>query len=120
MTPNLPCSRLAVASGVLVARTVLRAVHSKERKYTNPMPEYISAEFLHWMVVLADEQSFSAAAQKLHIAPSVLRARTHELSIRVGCQIFLEKENLVKLTEGGRALINVSRDYLAWLEKQKQ
>ncbi|WP_420236227.1 LysR family transcriptional regulator [Telmatobacter bradus] len=83
------------------------------------MPEYISAEFLHWMVVLADEQSFSAAAQKLHIAPSVLRARTHELSIRVGCQIFLEKENLVELTEGGRGLVNILRDYLAWLEKQK-
>jgi DNA-binding transcriptional LysR family regulator len=82
------------------------------------MPEYISAEILRWAVVLADDQSFSTAAQKLQIDPSVLRAQIHELSTRVGCQIFQEMEDRVELTEAGKVLIQAARGYLAWLEKQ--
>ena len=84
------------------------------------MPEYISAELLRWMVVLADEHGFSAAAEELHIDASVLRAQTHELSTRIGCQIFQEMEDLMELTEGGRAFVHSSREYLAWLERQKK
>jgi DNA-binding transcriptional LysR family regulator len=84
------------------------------------MPEYISAEILHWAVVLADKQGFSVAAQKLQIDPSVLRAQIHELSTRIGCHIFEEMEDRVELTEGGKALIQAVRGYLVWLEKQKK
>jgi DNA-binding transcriptional LysR family regulator len=84
------------------------------------MPEYISAELLRLTVVLADELSFSGAAQKLQIDPSVLRAQIHELSTRIGCQIFQEMEDRIELTEGGKVLIQAARGYLAWLEKQKK
>ncbi len=84
------------------------------------MPEYISAEILRWTVVLADELSFSAAAQKLQIDPSVLQTQIHELTTRIGSPIFEEMEERVALTEGGKALITASRKYLAWLEKQKK
>jgi DNA-binding transcriptional LysR family regulator len=84
------------------------------------MPEYISAEILRWAVVLANEQSFSAAAQKLQINPSILRAQIHELSTRIGCQIFEEMEDRVELTEAGKVLIQAARGYLEWLEKQKK
>jgi DNA-binding transcriptional LysR family regulator len=82
------------------------------------MPEYISAEILRWAVVLADEQSFSGAAQKLQVDPSVLRAHIHELSTRIGCQIFREMEDRVEQTEAGKVLIQAARGYLAWLAKQ--
>jgi len=84
------------------------------------MLEYISEELLRRAVALAGELSFSAAAEKMHVDPSVLRAQIHELSTRIGVQIFEETEDRVELTEGGKVLIQVSQGYLAWREAQKE
>jgi len=77
------------------------------------MSEFIPFELQLSAVVLAEELSFSAAAQRLGTSPATLHAHIGELATRLECSLFQEKGDRVEVTKDGQVLIDGFRSVLA-------
>jgi DNA-binding transcriptional LysR family regulator len=77
------------------------------------MPEFIAIELQLYAVVVAEELSFSAAAQRLGTSPATLRTQIDDLATRLKCSLFLEKGDHIEVTKDGQVLIDSFRSFLA-------
>jgi DNA-binding transcriptional LysR family regulator len=77
------------------------------------MSEFIPIELQFSAVVLAEELSFSAAAQRLGRSSAMLHAMIGELTTRMECSLFQEKGDRVEVTKDGQVLIDDFRSFLA-------
>ncbi len=65
-------------------------------------------------VAVADERSFTRAAERLHVAQPWLSVQIHKLEEQVGFRLFERNRNqAVVLSAQGEALLPMARDYLA-------
>jgi DNA-binding transcriptional LysR family regulator len=76
------------------------------------MSEFIPIELQLSAVVLAEELSFSAAAQRLATSSATLHARIVELATRLECSLFQEKGDHVEVTKDWQVLIDGFRSFL--------
>ncbi len=76
------------------------------------MYESIEADLQLAAVLLAEESSMSAAARRLEIDPSILRARIRELVARLEYPVFIVKGDRVEVTDEGRIIIDAFRAFL--------
>ncbi|MBV9998190.1 MAG: LysR family transcriptional regulator [Verrucomicrobia bacterium] len=58
---------------------------------------------LRYFVAVADELSFTRAAQTLHVAQSAVSAQVHDLEQQIGVALFDRNSRRVRLTPAGRA-----------------
>lgn len=77
------------------------------------MPENIPIELQISAVVLAQESSFSAAAERLGTNPATLHTRIGELATLLEWPLFREKGDHVEVTQEGKVLIDAFRAFLA-------
>jgi DNA-binding transcriptional LysR family regulator len=64
-------------------------------------------------VAVAEEASFSRAADRLHVVQSAVSASVRKLELELGAMLFDRSTHSVKLTDGGRALLPEARATLA-------
>jgi len=79
------------------------------------------AKTLRCFVAVAEEQSFSRAAQRIHITQPSLSAQIHALELALGFELFIRSTRHVELTENGRSFLPSARNVLeafASLERQ--
>lgn len=71
-------------------------------------------EFAHLKVLLAaaEEESFSRAAEQLHLSQSAVSQNIHALERALGVTLFLRKGRSVQLTEAGQAMVPLAREAL--------
>jgi DNA-binding transcriptional LysR family regulator len=74
---------------------------------------------LRYFLAVADEQSFSRAAQKMHIAQPPLSQQVKQLEDELGVLLFDRDSRPVKLTSAGRFLASHVRPILAELNDLK-
>ncbi|MET8952040.1 LysR family transcriptional regulator [Streptomyces sp. NPDC004533] len=67
---------------------------------------------LRYFVAVGEEQSFSAAARRLHMATSPLSQRIRDLGWELDHRLFDRDTHHVTLTPAGEALLPISRDVL--------
>lgn len=77
----------------------------------------IELRHLRAFVAVADELSFSRAAQRLHITQPALSRQIRALERLVGCQLLLRSTHSVELTPAGEALLASARQLLAGLDE---
>ena len=70
-----------------------------------------------YVIILAEEGSFSKAADKLHIAQPSLSQYIKKIETQVGFELFNRSSNEVELTEAGRIFLQAAR---AILNQDKQ
>ncbi|PLW73181.1 LysR family transcriptional regulator, partial [Streptomyces sp. DJ] len=68
---------------------------------------------LEHFVAVSEEQHFTRAAERLHIAQSGLSASVRSLERELGADLFTRTTRQVRLTEAGRALLVEARRTLA-------
>ncbi len=71
---------------------------------------------LRYFVAVADEQHFSRAAARLHLAQSALSSQVRQLELEIGGPLLIRTTRRVELTPAGRALFSDGRDILAATE----
>ena len=67
-------------------------------------------------LVLAEERSFSRAAERLHLTQPALSKRIAELESKLGFKLFTRGQKQVEITESGQVFIRGIRDAHALLE----
>ena len=72
---------------------------------------------LRYFITVADEQSFSRAAERLHIAQPPLSQQIQALEIELGVQLFNRKTRPLQLTLAGQTLLAEARAILVKLEQ---
>ena len=75
---------------------------------------------LQIFVALAEEQSFTRAARRVHIVQSGVSAAIKELEIEFGARLFERTTKLVSLTSHGATLLTHARHSLAAIETAKR
>lgn len=68
---------------------------------------------MRYFVAVAEERSFSRAAERLHITQQSLSAAVRKLEARIGCELFVRTTRTVELTAPGRALLGTAPGVLA-------
>ena len=68
---------------------------------------------LRYFVGVADELSFTKAAQKLHVAQPALSRQIRQLEEEVGVALFERSRRSVRLTEAGQVFLGEARSLLA-------
>jgi DNA-binding transcriptional LysR family regulator len=71
---------------------------------------------LRYFVAVAEELSFSRAADRLHMAPSPLSAAIRQLEAELGAELFVRTTRHVELTAAGRRLLADAPGALAAVE----
>jgi DNA-binding transcriptional LysR family regulator len=74
---------------------------------------------LRYFIAVAEELSFTRAAQRLHIAQPPLSIQIRALEQEVGARLFDRDQRHVFLTQAGRHLLDRARDILAAVEAAK-
>ena len=59
---------------------------------------------LRYFVAVAEEASFTAAAQRVHVAQQVLSTQIRQLEDAVGCELLRRTSRGVALTAAGRGI----------------
>ena len=75
-------------------------------------PEAIELKHLRAFVAVADELSFSRAADRLHISQSALSRQVRALEQFLGCELLRRSTHQVELTIAGEALLDRARRLL--------
>jgi DNA-binding transcriptional LysR family regulator len=65
---------------------------------------------VHWLTVLAQQGSFTAAAQRLGVSKAAMSQRVSELESAAGVPLVQRTTRSVRLTEAGQQLVDDTRD----------
>ncbi len=68
-------------------------------------------------IVLAEELHFSRAADRLHIGQSTLSKQIFKLEGEISFQLFRHNQQVVALTEAGRAFVEEARESVFHAER---
>jgi DNA-binding transcriptional LysR family regulator len=74
---------------------------------------------LRYFIAVAEELSFTRAAERLHMAQPPLSIQIRALEQEIGARLFDRDQRHVHLTQAGRHLIGRARDILAAVEEAK-
>ena len=77
----------------------------------------IEMRHLRYFVAVAEEASFTAAAQRVHVAQQVLSTQIRQLEDAVGCELLRRTSRGVALTAAGSAFLGFARETLASLDR---
>ncbi|MGO8889892.1 MAG: LysR family transcriptional regulator, partial [Streptosporangiaceae bacterium] len=77
----------------------------------------IEMRHLRYFVAVAEEASFTAAAQRVHVAQQVLSAQVRQLEDAVGVLLLERTSRGVVLTTAGSAFLGFARETLASLDR---
>ena len=77
----------------------------------------IELRHLRYFVAVAEEASFTAAAQRVHVAQQVLSTQIRQLEDVVGTQLLNRTNKGVTLTPAGSAFLTTARETLAGLDR---
>jgi len=77
----------------------------------------IELRHLRYFVAVAEEASFTAATQRVHVAQQVLSAQIRKLEDAVGTQLFERSSRGVALTPAGTAFLGAARETLASVDR---
>ncbi|HWO17519.1 MAG TPA: LysR family transcriptional regulator, partial [Kofleriaceae bacterium] len=72
---------------------------------------------LRAFLAVADEQSFTRAAARLHVAQQALSATVRRLERELGARLFERTTREVRLTPAGEAMLDAARRALGELER---
>ena len=74
-------------------------------------------QLLQAAIVLAEELSFTKAAERLHIEQSTLSRQISKLETQVGVRLFVRNHQTVELTEAGRHFVEEARTAILHAER---
>jgi len=77
----------------------------------------IDLRLQRFVVVIAEELNFSAAAKRLHIAQPALSRAIRQLENQIGFPLFIRSSRKVELTGAGREFVYEARKALHYSEK---
>ena len=77
----------------------------------------IELRHLRYFVAVAEESSFTAAAQRVHVAQQVLSSQIRQLEDAIGARLLERTSRGVTVTAAGRAFLESARDTLATLDR---
>src|SRR5260370_41194198 len=77
----------------------------------------IEMRHLRYFVAVAEETSFTAAAQRVHVAQQVLSTQIRQLEDVVGFELLERTSRGVGLTAAGAAFLGFARETLASLDR---
>jgi DNA-binding transcriptional LysR family regulator len=77
----------------------------------------IELRHLRYFVAVAEEESFTAAAHRVHVAQQVLSTQVRKLEDEVGAQLLQRSSHGASLTPAGAAFLAVARETLASLDR---
>ena len=77
----------------------------------------IEMRHLRYFVAVAEEASFTAAAQRVHVAQQVLSTQIRQLEDAVGVLLLERTSRGVVLTAAGSAFLGLARETLASLDR---
>ena len=77
----------------------------------------IEMRHLRYFVAVAEEASFTAAAQRVHVAQQVLSTQIRQLEDAVGFELLRRTSRGVALTAAGSAFLGFARETLACLDR---
>lgn len=80
-------------------------------------PNPVELQDLRAFIAVAEELSFSRAAQRLFITLPALSQQIYALECRVGCELFHRSTQRAKLTQAGESLLASARMALAGLDR---
>ena len=72
---------------------------------------------VHWLGVLAEMGSFTAAAERLGVSKAAVSQRINELEHSAGVPLVRRTTRTVRLTEAGQFLANATRSSFADIER---
>ena len=80
-------------------------------------PQGLELRHLRYFVALADEGSFTHAAERLYVAQPTLSQQIRRLEEIVGTPLVQRRREGVRLTKAGMVLVDVSRDVLSLVDQ---
>lgn len=84
-----------------------------ERRAADPGLEALELRELRYFLAVAEELSFTRAAERLHLAQQALSASVRRLEDRLGVALFTRTTRHVALTSAGEALVDGARTVIA-------